>query len=97
MPLSIVSMGIIFQPAQHSCKEVGIFYISPLDYLPDGSILRNFIIGLLSSLRECLSALNPAHYTPPLRKPGDRRHTYRKEECSDGYRRQTILENGSNG
>ena len=98
MPLSIVSMGIIFNLLNALMQGGWIFYISPLDYYTaEWFYSPQFIIGVIIFFAGMFININPTPLYATCASPVTDGITYRREECSDGYRRQTILENGSNG
>lgn len=85
MPLSIVSMGIIFNLLNALMQGGWIFYISPLDYYTaEWFYSPQFIIGVIIFFAGMFINIQSDSIIRHLRKPGDRRHYIPREECSDG-------------
>lgn len=75
MPLSIISMGVIFNLLNALMQGGWIFYISPLDYYtPEWFVSPQFIIGTIAFLAGMFINIQSDSIIRHLRKPGDRRH-----------------------
>ena len=75
MPLSIVSMGIIFNLLNALMQGGWIFYISPLDYYTaEWFYSPQFIIGVIIFFAGMFINIQSDSIIRHLRKPGDRRH-----------------------
>ena len=75
MPLSIVSMGVVFNLLNAFMQGGWIFYISPLDYYtPAWFTSPQFIIGVIAFVAGMYINIQSDSIIRHLRKPGDRRH-----------------------
>lgn len=75
MPLSIVSMGIIFNLLNALMQGGWIFYISPLNYYTaEWFYSPQFIIGVIIFFAGMFINIQSDSIIRHLRKPGDRRH-----------------------
>ena len=75
MPLSIVSMGIIFNLLNALMQGGWIFYISPLDYYTaEWFYSPQFIIGVIIFFAGMFINIQSDSIIRHLRKPGDTRH-----------------------
>lgn len=98
MPLSIVSMGIIFNLLNALMQGGWIFYISPLDYYTaEWFYSPQFIIGVIIFFAGMFINIQSDSIIRHLRKPGDRRHYIPQGGMFRWVSSANYLENGSNG
>lgn len=75
MPLSIISMGVLFNVINAAMQGGWIFYVSPADYYTTGWLSSpQFIIGTVIFFGGIAINLNSDNIIRNLRKPGDTRH-----------------------
>lgn len=75
MPLSIISMGVLFNVINAAMQGGWIFYVSPADYYTTGWLCSpQFIIGTVIFFGGIAINLNSDNIIRNLRKPGDTRH-----------------------